>query len=752
MENTVTTYTTLGQLTQYVDALKVEYSLKTIPLEAIMLAILDTENWVSIVLENYYKVSILQNGVKHCKQILKDYSKEGKNLNESQKMERISDTPFALNLNEIFKSIGKTNQSKWESIKIETFFKYVVFEYEDENGFLKKMKSQIGRFSDFTLNIQEVISIPTIDSSIYEYELSPEMGVEDVFQNTCEDICKKNANNIPTKFVDGIEDVMVSLMQKSRNSVLLVGESGVGKTTLVNQLAFLIATKNTPKELWGKTIYSFNPYEFSNNISLVGQFEYKANIFIKKMVSMQNAILFIDDLSTVATLGVHSDNKNGFLNILKPYIIDGSVTVIITTNPKEHLRTIKKDAGLDRAFSTIAIKQPNKENVLKLMKAKQFDAIIDEEVYEMVYEFGVRNFPNLAFPDKGYFILDNCIAQQKYQYFDVLKTQQIEYIKSKQSSKSKRHHKKVDNLILQVEYLLQNPSKTHIGVQEFQSYIKKKYNFDFKGNGISFYPQDLENYLNSKLVGQSTPVKQVVQSLYVNSQRRNIKPTPLSFLFVGTSGVGKTELTKLVSQYLLGDNKLKQIDCSEFGESHNVSKLLGSPAGYVGYGEGGILTNWLSQNPYSVVLFDEVEKAHPSIFNILLQMLDEGHITDGEGIKHDCKNTIIILTSNLGTSLPPQIGLNPTPQSNNIMKEIERFFKPEFLGRLNKIVHFNTLTPNDVVELIKTAFYALLDEYSVDITLTEQMLEEIVSAYNPKQGVRGIKKYIVQQYIEPFFF
>lgn len=742
MENTVTTYTTLGQLTQYVNDLKKQYSFQQIPLEAMMLAVLETENWVSIVLENYYKDNIQRNAISHCERYLKELSKKNEENNVT------TSGVFTIELDNILTQLGV---AKWEDIKIDVFFKYVVFESKEHPHF-KKMGKQLGLASDFSANIEDVINIPTFIA--YEYEPLLEIKPEEVFNTTCEDICKKNINNVPTKFVEGIEDVMVSLMQKNRNSVLLVGESGVGKTTLVNQLAFLIATKNTPKELWGKTIYSFNPYEFSNNISYVGKFEYKANVFIQKLISLSNAILFIEDISTIATLGMHNENKNGFLNIIKPYIMDGSITVIVATNPKEYQRIIKKDIGLDRAFSSIHIKQPNKENTIKLLKAKQFDAVIEDEVYEMVYEFGVRNYPNLAFPDKGYFILDNCIAQQKFQQFDVLKTQQIEYVKSKQTNKSKRHQKKVDNLLLQVEYLLSTPTKIHIGVQDFQSYIKKKYNFDFKGNGISFYPQDLEDYLNGKLMGQSAPIKQVVQSLYVNSQRKSNKTTPLSFLFVGTSGVGKTELTKLVTNYLLGQNKLKQIDCSELGESHNVSKLLGSPAGYVGYGEGGILTNWLSQNPYSVVLFDEVEKAHPSIFNILLQMLDEGHITDGEGVKHDCKNTIIVLTSNLGTSLPPQIGLTPTTnvQTNNINKEIERFFKPEFLGRLNKIVHFNTLTPQDVEKLIRVAFELLLDEYSVDIVLTDEMLNETLKAYNPKQGVRGIKKYMVQKYIEPFFF
>ena len=520
-----------------------------------------------------------------------------------------------------------------------------------------------------------------------------------------------------TKELDEIVNV---LAKRFKSNVLMVGDPGVGKTAIAEGLAQTIALGDCPEFILNHDVYSLEVGSLLAGSKYRGDFEEKVKHVLEALNTKKKAILFIDEAHTMKGSGSGSSGSVDFANMIKPAITKGTLKVIASTTWEEYYESFEKDRALMRRFYRVSIDEPNKESTISILtglseRLNDFHGVeIMPEAVIAAVESAERYIHDRKNPDKSIDLLDAACARQK-----------VDGNRGIQITK--------DMIFQQVERFTGVPADK------------------LSGDNMDRI-QTLEVNVKGKLYGQDETVDKVLERVYVSFAGigSETKPTA-SFLFLGPTGTGKTELAKLLSKNL--EMPLLKYDMSEYGERHSVSSLIGPPPGYVGFGDsqvsGGRLINDLSKNPHSILLFDEVEKAHPDIFNIFLQMLDEGRVTGSNGKEVNCKNTIIIMTSNLGSSDSERnnIGFGSQEKSGEDDKALKEFFKPEFRNRLDLVCKFNKLDmlsiKKIVVKFAEQLKDALLDKHNITLNLSEPVVEYLAEqGYDKKMGARPLARKI----------
>jgi ATP-dependent Clp protease ATP-binding subunit ClpA len=517
-----------------------------------------------------------------------------------------------------------------------------------------------------------------------------------------------------------LDDIINVLAKRFKSNVLMVGDPGVGKTAIAEGLAQMMHDKAVPEFLEGHQIYSLEVGSLLAGSKYRGDFEEKVKAIIDALNTKKKAILFIDEAHTMQGAGSSSNGSVDFANMIKPAITKGTLKVIASTTWEEYYESFEKDRALMRRFYRVAIDEPSNESTVRILsglstRLNDFHNVeIQEDAIKASVEMSARYIHDRKNPDKSIDLLDAACAKQRV-------------------AGNKGAHITKDLVFDQVERFTGVPADKMKGD-----------NFDLINN--------LEINIKGKLYGQDETVQQVLERIYVNFAGigNDTKPTG-SFLFLGPTGTGKTELAKLLSKNL--DMPLLKYDMSEYGEKHSVSSLIGPPPGYVGFGDsqvgGGRLINDLSKNPHAIMLFDEVEKAHPDIFNIFLQMLDEGTITGSNGKKVNCKNAIIIMTSNLGSADGERnnIGFGSQDKQGEDDKALKEFFKPEFRNRVDLICKFNKLDSlaikKIVIKFTEDLKKSLIEKHNINLVLTEPVVEYLAEqGYDKKMGARPLARKI----------
>ena len=517
-----------------------------------------------------------------------------------------------------------------------------------------------------------------------------------------------------------LEDIINVLAKRFKSNVLMVGDPGVGKTAIVDGLAQSIINNEVPDFLKGHELYSLEVSSLLAGSKYRGDFEEKVKQVIEALNTKKKAILFIDEAHTMQGAGSSNNGGPDFANMIKPAITKGTLKVIASTTWEEYYESFEKDRALMRRFYRIGIDEPSHDATIRILsglsaRLNDFHEVnITDEAIKASVEMATRYINDRKNPDKSIDLLDAACAKQRVAMNE--------------------------GAIITKELIYEQVEK-YTGVPADK----------LKGDNLSRV-HTLDVNIKGKLYGQDETVEQVLERIYVSFAGIGNDTKPLaSFLFLGPTGTGKTELAKLLSKNL--DMPLLKYDMSEYSEKHSVSSLIGPPPGYVGFGDsqvgGGRLINDLSKNPHSIMLFDEVEKAHPDIFNIFLQMLDEGTITGSNGKKVNCKNTIIILTSNLGSQAGERnnIGFGSQEKTGEDDKALKDFFKPEFRNRLDLVCKFGKLDTLSIKKIVikftEDLKKSLLEKHNINLTLTEEAIEYLAeSGYDSKMGARPLARKI----------
>ncbi|NPV13259.1 MAG: ATP-dependent Clp protease ATP-binding subunit [Ignavibacteria bacterium] len=585
-----------------------------------------------------------------------------------------------------------------------------------------------------------------------------------------------------------IERVAQILSRRNKNNPVLIGEPGVGKSAIVDGLAQLIVKGECPTNLLDKKILSIEMSSLVAGTKYRGQFEERMKAIIDELKKRNDVIIFVDELHTMVGAGSSSGSLDA-ANILKPALARGHIQCIGATTFDEYKNSVEKDGALERRFQKVIIEPPTAEEtkvILHNLKERYEDyhnVRYTDEAIELCVKLADRFIFERAFPDKAIDILDEAgsraqISKSIPEHIKQMSAEIKEVIALKQSSvkaqdfeKSVIYRDKEKELKKKLE-IAKNEWREKIAlnaqvvdgdeIRKVVSMISKIPVEKVSINDAKKY-LELENILKKEIVGQDEAVSLISKVLRRNKTAISNPNKPIgTFMFLGNTGVGKTETAKVIANEIFGPNSLIRIDMSEYSEKISSSRLTGAAPGYVGYEEGGQLTEAVRRKPFSVVLFDEIEKAHPDIYNILLQILDEGRLTDNTGRVVNFKNTIIIMTSNVGVKTAQALGkgIGFTTSStlkeeeiikNNIMKALKDKFAPEFLNRINEIVIFNQLNEDNIKEIVKIHLNKLkkrIDDIGYILTWTPSVIDYISKeTYNPMYGARPVERGI-QKLIE----
>ncbi|MBQ8043459.1 MAG: ATP-dependent Clp protease ATP-binding subunit [Clostridia bacterium] len=582
-----------------------------------------------------------------------------------------------------------------------------------------------------------------------------------------------------------LERLIQILNRRSKNNPALIGEPGVGKTAVINALALKIASGDVPQKLANKEIYLLDMTAMVAGTQFRGQFEARMKGVIDECASYSNIILAIDELHNIVG-GMEHDNSMNAGDMLKPALSNGTIQVIGATTLKEYRKYIEKDTALERRFQPIMVEEPSIEDTIEIVKGvkhyyeKHHKVVISDEIVKDTVYLAEKYIHDRFFPDKAIDLLDEACSRV---YLDNKVLGQVENIEEKlkeiaeEIEAAEADIAESNNDIADFEKtanLKATECSLKSKLEELNKKVKKSYlTFDNLAKVVELWTKipvsrlttaesekllNLEANLNKKIIGQTTAVHALSNAILRKRSNLQVTVRPPSFIFVGPTGVGKTALVKALAYELFDrDDAIIRLDMSEYMESHSVSKLIGSPPGYVGFDEAGYLTEKVRRNPYSIILFDEIEKAHQSIYNILLQILEDGRLTDSQGKTVSFKNTIIILTSNLGTNFKNDgFGFaNEKIESDMLINKVEGalkdYFSPEFLNRIDDTIVFNKLTKNDAKQITKL----LLDEYIKDITkkrlnisYTDALVKFLTEkGFNDKFGARPLRRAITK-YVE----
>lgn len=571
-----------------------------------------------------------------------------------------------------------------------------------------------------------------------------------------------------------IQRVIEILNRRSKNNPVLIGEPGVGKTAIAEGLALRIIEGKVPAKLLNKEVYSLDVASLVAGTGIRGQFEEKVKQLIAELQQRENVLLFIDEIHLLVGAGSAEGSMDAG-NILKPVLARGELQVIGATTLKEY-RQIEKDAALERRFQPVMVDEPTVQETIEILKGlrpkyEEFHGVrYSDDTIAACVQLSHRYIQDRFLPDKAIDLLDESGAKLNLRASESGHGQiqaRLEKIRGEKDQATQAENYELAAKLRDEEADLLNQlnhagtdhgSRTEVRIEDIQQIIERK-----TGIPVGKLQQDEQNKmknlaarLETKVIGQTEAVEKVAKA--VRRSRAGLKPKnkPIaSFLFVGPTGVGKTELSKSLAEELFGQaDAMIRLDMSEYMEKHSVSKLIGSPPGYVGHDEAGQLTERVRRNPYSIILLDEIEKAHPDVQNMFLQVLDDGRLTDSQGRTVSFKETVIIMTSNAGiTEKKITVGFSAAEsvQTSSILDSLGSYFRPEFLNRFDAIIPFASLKEDDLVQIVDN----MLGE--IEITLGEQGISLNVSddakkklselGYNPAFGARPLRR-VIQQYVE----
>ena len=583
-----------------------------------------------------------------------------------------------------------------------------------------------------------------------------------------------------------LERLIQILNRRSKNNAALIGEPGVGKTAIMNGLAIKIAEKDVPTKLQNKEVYLLDMAAVVAGTQFRGQFEARMKGIIDECKSYSNVILAIDEIHSIVG-GMEHDNSMNAANMLKPALATGDIQIIGATTLKEYRKNIEKDSALERRFQPITVDEPNFSDTLEILKGirpyyeKHHKVIIPDEMLIESINLSKKYIHDRFLPDKAIDLIDEACSRV---YLDSKGMNKIDDIENQLNEIAKQLNEaeaeladaqSQEDMITSSYEMTANLKAKQCSLESSLEELKKKttkptLNFDNLARVVELWTNipasrlsksetekllDLENALNSKIIGQQDAVHTLYNAIL--RKRANILnvDNPPSFIFVGPTGVGKTALVKALSYELFDrDDTIIRLDMSEYMEQHSVSKLIGSPPGYVGYDEAGYLTEKVRRNPYSIVLFDEIEKAHPSVYNMLLQILDDGRLTDSQGKTVSFKHTVIILTSNLGTNFKNDgYGFANTKGMEDLLKSkvndaLKSYFSPEFLNRIDDIVIFNKLSKEnckDITRLLLNEYTNVVKKKHLLIDYSDNVIDYISEqGFDDKFGARPLKRAITK--------
>ena len=600
----------------------------------------------------------------------------------------------------------------------------------------------------------------------------------DVYGTNLTSKAKSNALDAVIGRDKEIQRMIQILNRRSKNNPCLIGEPGVGKTAIAQGLAIRIANKKVPAKLLNKEVYLLDMTAIVAGTQFRGQFEARMKAIIDECKSLGNIILVIDEIHNIIGAG-DGENSMNAANILKPSLANGEIQLIGTTTLREYRKYIEKDTALERRFQSILIDEPNIEDTIGILQGikKYYEdfhkVIISNDVIRQTVVMSEKYIHDRFLPDKAIDILDEACSRKNLDNKDlytleILKSQlkqvQLEKEEAAQADSTEDYQKAADlktkecKLLDEIDALNKRLKLSSITIHDIATVIENWTKIPV--NKITEEEKDkllnLENNLHRRIIGQNSAVEAVSRAIRRN--RAGLKSTkrPPSFIFVGPTGVGKTELAKALSFEMFGsEDSIIRIDMSEYMEKHSTSKLIGSPPGYVGYDDAGQLTEKVKRKPYSIILLDEIEKAHPDVFNILLQVLDDGKLTDSQGNTVSFENTIIIMTSNAGSNLNNNsigFGNSKSIMSNNkILDSLKETFRPEFLNRIDEIIVFESLNKEELLQIVDLMLLdtskALLDK-NITFTITESAKNLLLEkGTNLRYGARPLRR-AIQRYIE----
>lgn len=583
-----------------------------------------------------------------------------------------------------------------------------------------------------------------------------------------------------------IERILQILSRRTKNNPCLIGEPGVGKTAIAEGLAQRIVTGAVPPAIQDKRVVTLDMASMVAGSKYRGEFEERIKKVIQEVRDSRDVLLFIDELHTIIGAG-GAEGAMDASNILKPSLSRGEIQMIGATTIGEYRKYIERDPALERRFQPVMVEEPSEEETLEILKGirpyyeQHHRVAISDEALEASVKLSRRYVSDRYLPDKAIDLMDEAASRKQlrgYQTAGVLESLQ-ERIENTCAAK--------EDAIKSQDF--EEASRLQKEQEEYQTQLKKEQKkLDKKRTGKKFTVTEedvadvvsvwtkipvnrltekesgrllrLEQTLHKRVVGQDEAVTAVAKAIKRGRVGLKDPKRPIgSFLFLGPTGVGKTELSKALAEVVFGsEDSMIRVDMSEYMEKHSVSRLVGSPPGYVGYEEGGQLSEKVRRNPYSVILFDEIEKAHPDVFNILLQVLDDGHITDAQGRQVDFKNTILIMTSNAGAQsivAPKRLGFasaddekqNYEAMKGSVMEEVRRMFKPEFLNRIDEIIVFHALNRDNIAQIAEILLNQFAARCSVQMNITLKVsaaARELIAkaGFDEKYGARPLKRAI----------
>ena len=643
-------------------------------------------------------------------------------------------------------------------------------EGEDQNGSARGMNSQGEK--------QEKSATETLDK----------------FSRDMTALAKKNKFDPIVGRDKEIERIVQILSRRTKNNPCLVGDPGVGKTAIVEGLAQKIADGNVPDTLKNKRIVGLDLSAMVAGSKYRGEFEERMKKAMDEVKADGNIILFVDEIHTIIGAGA-AEGAIDASNILKPALSRGEIQLIGATTLEEYRKHIEKDAAFERRFQPVKVEEPDEPAAVAMLKALRdkyemhHKVTISDDAIEAAVKLSARYVSDRFLPDKAIDLIDEAASRLRLKTFSApdnvaemeeklaeMEKEKEAAIKTEEFEKAAEIKRAQDALRAQwkeakKEWENNHENQAQVVTREEVAEVVSVWT----GVPLQSLQEEesqrllhLEDTLHQRVIGQSEAVKALAKAIRRGRVGLKDPNRPIgSFLFLGPTGVGKTELSKALAEALFGDeDAMIRIDMSEYMEKHSVSRMVGSPPGYVGYEEGGQLSEKVRRNPYSVVLFDEIEKASPDVFNVLLQVLDDGHITDGQGRKVDFKNTVIIMTSNAGARSivePKRVGftsMETEEQSyqnmkKNVMEEVRHIFKPEFLNRIDDMIVFHSLTQEDILEIVKlmtrTVSKRIKENMDITVTFTDKALEKIAEeGYDKAFDARPLRR-AIQSRIEDAF-
>ena len=590
-----------------------------------------------------------------------------------------------------------------------------------------------------------------------------------------------------------IERIIQILCRRTKNNPCLIGEPGVGKTAIIEGLAQRIVDGNVPEILLNKRVFALDLTGMVAGTKYRGDFEERIKAVIEEVTKSNDIILFIDEIHTIIGAG-SAEGSTDAANILKPSLARGDFQLIGATTISEYRKNIEKDSALERRFQTVTVAEPNEEDAIQILKGlkDKYEAhhkvVITDGAIEASVKLSSRYINDRFLPDKAIDLIDEAAsrvrlassapseelktAEQKLLSVKAEKDDAINSQEFERAAKLRDQEKQIENEILNLKQQ-RSEKNAHVSGEVTEENIAEIVSL-WTGIPVAQLTEEeserllkLESVLHERLIGQNEAVTAVSKAIRRGRVGLKDPKRPIgSFIFLGPTGVGKTELCKALAEAMFGsENMMIRLDMSEYMEKHTVSRLVGSPPGYVGFEEGGQLTEKVRRNPYSVILFDEIEKAHPDVFNILLQILEDGILTDSQGRKVDFKNTVIIMTSNIGARLITEkkvsfgfgAGDSSERDENNIkasvLEELKSAFRPEFLNRVDDIIVFNKLTQDEIKQIAGKMLEGLKSRL-LNLNITAQFTDSVLTAlaekgFDPIYGARPLRREIQNRIEDP---